>query len=217
VLGFNRRFDPHLSALRRRVRAGEIGRLEQLQITSRDPEPAPVSYLAASGGIFRDMSIHDLDMARSFVPQIVEVSATGFRHFSPEIAELDDFDAATIVLTGGQGESITITNSRHSAYGYDQRIEAFGPLGRLAVENVSDTVVRAWTADVTAAGTAHQTFFLERYREAYALELEAFLTAIDGGAVEFPGFHDGRAALVLADACEESARTRRAVPVDLSK
>ncbi|WP_432565363.1 inositol 2-dehydrogenase [Kineococcus sp. SYSU DK003] len=221
MLGFNRRFDPHFAAVHARVAAGEIGRLEQLTITSRDPAPAPRGYLAASGGIFRDMTIHDLDMARFFVPDIVEVSATGYRHFSSEIAELDDFDAAVVTLTGAGGESIVITNSRHSAYGYDQRLEAFGPDGRLAVDNLSDTVVRAWTATSTAAGEPHQQFFLERYAEAYYRELEAFVSAAvaDGagvaGATGVPGFADGRSALILADACEESARKRHAVPVDL--
>ncbi|MGI4895994.1 MAG: Gfo/Idh/MocA family protein, partial [Janthinobacterium lividum] len=133
VLGFNRRFDPHFAELRRRVAAGEIGRLEHLAITSRDPEEPPAAYVAVSGGIFRDMAIHDFDMARSFIPDIVEVTAVGLRQFSTGIADADDFDAAVTTLRGAGGESVVITNSRHSAYGYDQRLEAFGPDGLLQV------------------------------------------------------------------------------------
>ncbi|PRY14040.1 Gfo/Idh/MocA family protein [Kineococcus rhizosphaerae] len=219
VLGFNRRFDPHFAELRRRVRAGEIGRLEHLAITSRDPEPPPAEYVAVSGGIFRDMTIHDFDTARSFVPEIVAVTAVGLRQFSEPIAAAGDFDAAVVTLVGSAGESVTITNSRHSAYGYDQRIEAFGPGGSLEVGNVTPTLVRASTGERSSTGEPYRRFFLERYREAYELELAAFVAAVRGedtSANPSPGFEDGRAALLLADAADLSAREGRTVPVDLS-
>ena len=216
ALGFNRRFDPHFAELRRRVTAGEIGRLEHLSITSRDPEPAPADYIATSGGIFRDMTIHDFDMARSFVPDIVSVTAVGLRQFSDEIRAHDDFDAAVVTMVGAGGESITITNSRHSAYGYDQRLEAFGPDGMLQVGNLSDTVVRASNATHVDAGEAYQRFFLERYERAYALELDAFVRTVRGEQAGCPGFEDGRAALLLADAADRSARAGRTVAVDLT-
>ncbi len=215
MLGFNRRFDPHFGELRRRVAAGEIGPLEHLAVTSRDPEPAPAEYIASSGGIFKDMSIHDLDIARWFVPDIVSASAVGLHQFSDEIRGLGDYDGAVITLTGAGGESVVITNSRHSAFGYDQRLEAFGPLGMLQVGNIADTVVRRSGAGEVDAGAPYQRFFLERYRHAYAAELAAFVAAANGEQVQVPGFEDGRAALLLADAAGRSAASGSVVDVDL--
>ncbi|MEZ0494132.1 Gfo/Idh/MocA family oxidoreductase [Kineococcus sp. TBRC 1896] len=216
VLGFNRRFDPHFAELRRRVRAGEIGRLEHLAITSRDPQAPPADYVRVSGGIFRDMAIHDFDTARSFVPDVVSVTAVGLRQFDADTAAAGDFDAAVTTLVGAGGESVTITNSRHSAYGYDQRLEAFGDGGMLEVGNVTPTLVRSSTATASSAGEPYRPFFLERYRDAYERELAAFVAAVRGDlAPGVPGFEDGRAALLLADAAETSARQGRTVAVDL--
>lgn len=216
VLGFNRRFDRHFAELRRRVAAGEIGRLEQLTITSRDPAEAPAAYLAVSGGIFRDMTIHDFDIARFFVPDIVEVTARGANAFSEVAPGLDDFDSAVVTLRGAGDELISITNSRHAAYGYDQRIEAFGSEGLLQVGNQTDTDVRRWGADAVESRAPYQNFFLERYEQAYRLELVEFLKAVAGEPSLSPGFEDGRSALLLADAADLSARTGASVAVDLS-
>lgn len=215
-LGFNRRFDPHFAELHRRVQLGDIGRLEQLSIISRDPAEQPAEYVATSGGIFRDMTIHDLDMARFFVPEIVEVTARGFNSFSGTTRELGDFDGAAVTLRGSHEELITITNSRHSAYGYDQRLEAFGSRGLLSVSNIAETVVRHSNDTLVEARQPYLNFFLERYRDAYRLELEEFISGIHGAEVSTPDFEDGRAALLLADAAEESARTGQSVAVDLS-
>ena len=212
MLGFNRRFDPNFAEVRRRVEAGEIGRLEQL-IISRDPAPAPRDYIASSGGIFRDMTIHDLDMARFFVPDIVEVSAVGANVFSDEIKELDDFDSVTVTLRGSGGELITITNSRHCASGYDQRLEAFGATGMLSAGNVTATTVRKSGAAGTEEAGPFQPFFLERYAQAYKAELDAFAHSIRTGAPCSPGFEDGVTALVLANAAAESAATGKTVTV----
>ncbi len=163
------------------------------------------------------MAIHDFDMARSFVPDIVSVTAVGLRQFDAGISEAGDFDAAVTTLVGAGGESVTITNSRHSAYGYDQRIEAFGADGLLEVGNVTPTLVRSSSASASSVGEPYRRFFLERYRDAYELELAAFVAAVRGDlAPGVPGFEDGRAALVLADAAETSAREGRTVAVDLS-
>ncbi|MFE4835254.1 inositol 2-dehydrogenase [Arthrobacter sp. NPDC056691] len=213
MLGFNRRFDPSFAAVRTRVEAGEIGKLEQLTITSRDPEPAPRDYIAGSGGIFRDMTIHDLDMARSFVPNIVEVSAVASNVFSKDIAELNDFDSAVVTLRGRDGELITITNSRHCAFGYDQRLEAFGPQGMLSAGNVAPTTVRKSGAAGTEESDAYLPFFLERYPQAYYAELDAFVQSIRTGAPTSPNFADGVSALVLANAAAESAATGKTVSV----
>ena len=217
VLGFNRRFDRHFAELHRRVSAGEIGTLEQVLITSRDPAEPPAGYLASSGGIFRDMTIHDLDMARFFVPDIVEVTARGANTFSATARELGDFDSAVVTLRGADDELVVITNSRHAAYGYDQRFEVFGSEGLLQVGNQTDTLVRHWGAGVVEALEPYQNFFLQRYAEAYRLEVVEFLKAVRGEPSRSPGFEDGRAALVLADAADRSARTGESVTVDLSR
>ena len=117
------------------MQAGEIGTLEQLTIISRDPAPPPAGYVATSGGLFRDMTIHDFDMARFFLGDVVEVSATGSNLVSAEIAEAGDIDGAVVVLRGAGGALCSITNSRRCAFGYDQRLEAFGERGSLSAAN----------------------------------------------------------------------------------
>lgn len=216
ALGFNKRFDRHFVELKRRVAADEIGVLEQLVITSRDPGEPPAAYLPQSGGIFRDMTIHDLDMARYFIPDIVEVSSRGANVFSDNIRQADDFDSTVVTLRGSRDELVTILNSRHSAFGYDQRIEAFGSTGLLQVANKNDSLVRHWGARSVEGISPYQSFFLERYAEAYRLEVAEFLRAVRGLPSRSPGFEDGRAALILADAAEQSARTGKAIAVDLS-
>lgn len=206
MIAFNRRFDPSYGEVHRRTAAGEIGDLEQLSIVSRDPAPASNEYLQASGGILRDMTIHDFDMARNFVPDISKVTARGFNHFSKEIAEMQDFDAVSVILEGQSGQMIQITNSRHSAFGFDQRLEAFGSKGMLAAENRTETTVRHYSGDFTEQRPRYMNFFLERYMESYRNELSEFIRAIEGGEVSYPTFEDGRKALILANAAIESAQ-----------
>ncbi|GGJ23542.1 UNVERIFIED_ORG: myo-inositol 2-dehydrogenase/D-chiro-inositol 1-dehydrogenase [Paenarthrobacter nicotinovorans] len=213
MLGFNRRFDPNFSAVQSRVSTGEIGKLEQLTIISRDPAPAPAAYIANSGGIFRDQSIHDLDMARFFVPDIIEVSATGSNLFCDYIEEAGDFDSVVITLRGRDGEQITIINSRHSAFGHDQRLEAFGSEGMLTAGNLTPTSVRKFTAAGAEEADPYLNFFLERYAEAYRSELGSFEAAVRTGTACSPGFDDGLQALLLANAAEESARSGRVVKI----
>jgi myo-inositol 2-dehydrogenase/D-chiro-inositol 1-dehydrogenase len=215
ALGFNRRFDPAFAEARARVAAGEIGELEQLSIVSRDPSAPPAAYVAVSGGIFRDMTIHDLDMARSFLPDIVEVQATGSTTFDPGAREHGDFDTAVVTLRASSGALVIITNSRHSAVGYDQRIEAFGARGSLQVANALTSLVSVSTAVSVEGKPPYQDFFLERYAAAYVAELRAFIRLARGEASDSPTFEDGRAALVLADAAQRSAVERVAVPVSL--
>ena len=141
MVGFNRRFDPSFKALRDRLRAGEIGRLEQVVITSRDPAPAPVEYLKVSGGLFRDMTIHDFDMARYLAGEIVEVHAMGANLIDPGIQAIGDIDAAMVTLRAKSGALVHINNSRRCVYGYDQRVEAFGAKGMLQALNRHPTTV----------------------------------------------------------------------------
>ena len=208
ALGFNRRFDPSFRALRDRIAAGEIGRLEQVLITSRDPAPPPAAYVATSGGLFRDMTIHDFDMARYLAGDIVEVQALGATLIDPA---RDDFDAAMVIMRAASGAMVHINNSRRCVYGYDQRIEAFGASGMLQAHNRHLSTIERWSADATRAADPVQDFFIARYAEAYAAELDHFIMCMETGAPPLAGFAEGREALRLADAALDSARTGRAV------
>ncbi|MCU1543233.1 MAG: iolG [Microbacteriaceae bacterium] len=215
AIGFNRRFDPAFASARARVAAGEIGELEQLAIISRDPSAPPADYVGISGGIFRDMTIHDFDMARFFLPEIVEVTAIGSTVFDEGARAHGDFDTAITILRAASGATVSITNSRHSAVGYDQRIEAFGANGMLQVANAGTSLVSFSGAAAVEARPPYQEFFLERYAAAYAAELGEFIKLVRGEASSSPTFDDGRAALILADAAQRSAVERTVVAVDL--
>jgi myo-inositol 2-dehydrogenase/D-chiro-inositol 1-dehydrogenase len=211
MVGFNRRFDPSFREVHDRIARGDIGRLEQLTIVSRDPAPAPREYLAVSGGLFRDMTIHDFDLARFFLGEVVEVYATGANLVADYIAELGDIDSAVVVLRGADGALCHITNSRRSVFGYDQRLEAFGSTGMLSVGNQHQTSVRLSNATQTEAAPEYLNFFLDRYTTAYRAELNHLITAMGNGRQPSPGFADGREALALADAAMESLQTGRQV------
>jgi myo-inositol 2-dehydrogenase / D-chiro-inositol 1-dehydrogenase len=211
MVGFNRRFDPSFREVQDRIAAGDIGRLEQLIIVSRDPAPAPREYLATSGGLFRDMTIHDFDLARFFLGEIVEVYATGANVVADYIAELGDIDSAVVVLRGADGALCHITNCRRSVFGYDQRLEAFGSAGMLSVGNQHLTSVRLSNATQTEAAPEYLNFFLDRYTPAYRAELDHLITGMEQGSQPSPGFADGREALALADAAVESLRTGQTV------
>jgi myo-inositol 2-dehydrogenase/D-chiro-inositol 1-dehydrogenase len=176
-------------------------------IISRDPAPPGAAYVAASGGLFRDMTIHDFDMARYLLGEVTEVTATGANMVSDEIAAAGDIDGAVVVLRGARGALCSIVNSRRCAFGYDQRLEAFGASGMLSAANHHPTSVRFSGAAHTEAAAPYQHFFVDRYTPAYRAELDHFVTAVEAGSVPSPGFADGRAALVLADAANESLRT----------
>jgi myo-inositol 2-dehydrogenase/D-chiro-inositol 1-dehydrogenase len=219
MLGFNRRFDPSFREIRERVAAGDIGALEQVVIISRDPAPPPPGYVGTSGGLFRDMTIHDFDMARFVLGaqgggEVVEVSAMGSNLISDEIAEVGDIDGAVVTLRSATGALAQITNSRRCSFGYDQRLEAFGATGMLTAQNQLPTSVRYAGAERSESAAPYLNFFLERYTAAYAAELDHFVTAVESGSAPSPSFADGRAALVLADAAGESLRTGRAVRVE---
>lgn len=213
MMGFNRRFDPSFAAIKKRVLEGEIGEIEQVVIISRDPAPPPHDYVLASGGIFRDMTIHDFDMARFFLPDIVEVEAVGQNVIEPSIQEAGDFDGAIVTLRAASGALVTIVNSRRCTFGYDQRLEVFGELGMLKAENVLPNSVRAYNGEHTEQSAPYLHFFLERYAAAYTAELRAFIEALESGAEFSPSLPDGRAALRLAVAAEEAARTGRRVKI----
>ena len=214
MVGFNRRFDPSFKALRERIQAGELGPLEQVIITSRDPGPPPVAYIKASGGLFRDMTIHDFDMARYLMGDMHAVSAVGGNLVDPTIGQADDIDSAMVSLVAKSGALCQISNSRRSAYGYDQRLEAFGENGMLQAGNRRPTTVAFWGAGATAAKDPVLHFFIERYAAAYVAEIDHFVDCIEHGTAPLVGYRDGREALRLADAALESMRTGRTVRLD---
>jgi myo-inositol 2-dehydrogenase/D-chiro-inositol 1-dehydrogenase len=215
MVGFNRRFDPHFARLKRRMDAGEIGSLELLTIISRDPAPPPPAYVATSGGLFRDMMIHDLDMARCLLgEEPVALHAAASCLVDPAIAEAGDVDTAVVTLRTAGGKLCQISNSRRATYGYDQRIEAHGAKGLLRAGNVTATTVELAT-DAGFVTDPVLPFFLERYAAAYRAELDAFVTAVSSGQAPKPDGDDGLKALLLADAAVESARSGQAVNLQL--
>lgn len=211
MIGFNRRFDPNFSAMKAAANAGEIGKAELLSITSFDPAPPPVSYIKVSGGLFRDMMIHDFDMANFIMGATpVAVHAVGTSIVNPEIGAAGDVDTAVVTLSYADGRIGVIRNSRRAVYGYDQRVELLGSEGLLSAENVlENTVTRATAAGVSSAKPTY--FFLERYMAAYAAEWEAFVSAVLDDAPVPVSLADGVAALRVAEAATRSAQTGQTV------
>ena len=200
MVGFNRRFDANFGNLKARIDAGDIGALEQLVITSRDPGPPPVSYIQTSGGLFRDMMIHDLDLARFILgEEPVELYAAASVLVDPAIGEAGDVDSAMVTLKTASGKLCQINNSRRATYGYDQRVDAHGSKGLLRAGNLTATTEPALP------------FFLERYAAAYRAELNTFIDAVNAGTAPAPSGDDGLKALLLADAATESAKTGKAI------
>lgn len=213
LAAFNRRFDPNFSNLQNRISHGQIGDVEIVTIQSRDPSPPPVSYIKSSGGLFRDMMIHDLDMARFLLgEEPVSLYATGSALVDPAIGEAGDIDTAAVVLTTASGKVCQISNSRRATYGYDQRIEVHGSAGMLRAANVLENTVEIATEAGFAAAPA-QHFFLERYEAAYRAEMLAFIQGVTAGTPMTPSIYDGLQAQILADAATESYQT--GLPVKL--
>jgi myo-inositol 2-dehydrogenase/D-chiro-inositol 1-dehydrogenase len=209
MIGFQRRFDAHFRALKQAIDDGRIGAVEMVAITSRDPEPPPPEYIKVSGGLYRDMMIHDFDMARWLLgEEPVSVYATGSCLVDPEIGRLGDVDSAMVLLKTGSGKLCQISCSRRAAYGYDQRIEVHGLKGMARADNVrQSTVELASDAGFVSAKPPH--FFIERYARAYLAELDHFAEAVEAGKAPSPSGEDGRRALALADAAVESAAIGR--------
>ncbi|ABG29946.1 inositol 2-dehydrogenase [Roseobacter denitrificans] len=216
MTAFNRRFDPHFAHLQAQVADGVIGDAELLVITSRDPAPPPLSYIRQSGGLFRDMMIHDFDMARFILGEDpVDIYAAGACLVDPGIATAGDIDSAMVTLKTASGKLCQINNSRRATYGYDQRLEVHGSKGMLQVSNqVENLVTHAATAGFASAPNQH--FFLERYQAAYLAELRSFVDALTKGAAPQPSVADGVAAQRMADAAAESLATGKPVKLAMS-
>jgi myo-inositol 2-dehydrogenase / D-chiro-inositol 1-dehydrogenase len=213
-IGFNRRFDPAHASVRAAVVAGTVGEPHLVRITSRDPEPPPLSYVFVSGGIFLDMTIHDFDMAR-FVSgsEVVEVFARGALRVQEAYARAHDVDTAVVTLTHESGCLTVIDNSRQAAYGYDQRVEVLGSRGMAASENPLSHSALVRTAEGTRTAPP-QGFFLERYRQSYVRQWTAFVAALDAGEAPPVTTHDARAPLVIGLTAQRSLDEGRPVQVE---
>ena len=213
MVGFNRRFDRDFRALKAAIDAGRIGKVEMVAITSRDPGAPPISYIERSGGLFRDMTIHDFDMARWLLGEEVEgVFAVGSVLTDPAIGRAGDVDSATVVLKTASGRQCVITNSRRASYGYDQRVEVLGDKGAVSAENVHEAGVQVATGEGFVRPPL-LNFFMERYAVAYAAEIEAFVAALTEGTKPPVTGEDGLLALALADAAVRSMAEGRLVRV----
>jgi myo-inositol 2-dehydrogenase/D-chiro-inositol 1-dehydrogenase len=215
MIGFNRRFDPNFSALQKRVAGGAVGAVEIVTVISRDPGPPPVSYIERSGGLYRDMMIHDFDIVRFMLgEEPVEVTAYGSALVDPAIGEAGDVDTALVILRTASGKLAQISNSRRAAYGYDQRIEVHGSEGLARAENVYETTVEIAGKEGFRRDPV-QLFFLERYASAYRIELAAFIEAVNTGQTPSPSGIDGLRAQRLADAATESKQSGRPVAIKI--
>ena len=213
-IGFNRRYDASHRRVRNLVADGAIGSLQQVIITSRDPEPPPLSYARVSGGLFRDMMIHDFDLARFVLAEEpVSITAVGSVHITPELTAIGDVDTAMVLMATASGIQCHINCSRRAVYGYDQRLEAHGSAGMACSGNRRADEARLYTADGAGAPAPLQRFFIERYDAAYRDELADFIDAVATGREPSVTFEDGRRALVLAEAAVESLATGGTVPV----
>lgn len=213
MVGFNRRFDPDFMALKKSIDDGRIGDVEMITLTSRDPGPPPYEYIKVSGGIFRDMTIHDFDVARWLLGEEVEtVQAAASVLTDTKIGELGDFDSINVILTTASGKQCTITNSRRATYGYDQRIEVLGSKGSVSAENHREANIEI--ADSTGyLRPPLLNFFMSRYVNAYANEIAAFVGAVANGSPTPTTGHDGMMALALADAALKSVAEGSVVKV----
>ena len=216
LIGFNRRFDPGHKAVRDAAHAGEIGDIHQVIITSRDPGMPPRQYIENGGGLLRDMTIHDFDLARFMLgDEPVEVFAVADGLIDSALAEeLNDHDTAMIVMKTADGKQCHINNSRTAVYGYDQRVEILGSEGMLISSNRTPHGMRRYSVDQTECATPYLNFFIERYAEAFLAEIGHFARCIKEGTRPSVGFDDGRAALILAEAAYRSMREKRLVRVD---
>jgi myo-inositol 2-dehydrogenase/D-chiro-inositol 1-dehydrogenase len=211
MVGFNRRFDPDFMGVKAAIDAGSLGDVEMVTITSRDPGAPPADYITRSGGIFRDMTIHDFDMARWLLGEEVDsVLAAASVLTDKKIGDLGDFDSVNVILRTASGKQAVITNSRRATYGYDQRIEVLGSRGMAQAENQGENrVVLADKSGFHAAPLLN--FFMTRYIAAYANEIAAFVAAVKNGTETPTTTHDGLMALALAEAALKSVAEGRAV------
>ena len=214
MLGFQRRFDTHFAALKAKLADDTVGPLEQLLIISRDPAPPPYDYMKASGGLFKDMMIHDFDMARWLLGEkLTSVYAIGEALVDGKTSTLgEDIDTASVLMTTETNKQVTILNSRRASVGYEQRVQAHFANGTLQVNSVRETNLVMSNASGIAESPL-ENFFMTRYQDAYRKEIEYFVTAIKDSLTPMVSGQDGLEALVLAQAASESLREGRPITI----
>ena len=205
-IGFNRRFDTSHNQVQKNAHSGKIGQLEMVVITSRDPAPPSLDYLKDSGGIFRDCTIHDFDLARFILGNdpVVEVSAFGSQMVNDDIKKINDHDTTMCILKSKKGVLVHINNSRRAVYGYDQRVEVFGSKGMSISNNQTPSSVEYFNESETFSKEPILNFFIERYSQAYKDQFKDFVQSIKLNKDTNVTFKDGRNALILANAANES-------------
>ena len=206
-IGFNRRFDHNFRKVRQLIEEGEVGNTYFINITSRDPDAPPISYVKVSGGMFMDMTIHDFDMARFLAgSEVKEVYAKGAVFVNPEIGKAGDIDSAVIILSFENGVIATINNCRKASYGYDQRVEVFGSKGKVEISNdTSSTAVLSNGIGVISEKPLN--FFMDRYTQSYVDEIKEFIDAIINNKETPTDMSDGLKSVEIAKAARKSVDT----------
>ena len=209
-LGFNRRYDPGHSSLKKELKKGKIGKLEKIIITSRDPAPPSLNYLKVSGGIFKDMMIHDFDLARFYLEKDeVESIFSTASNSDKKFDKINDYELASCVLRSKKGVQCIITNSRHCSFGYDQRVELFGSKGMIISDNKRENETSLYSSSSTSGKEPLMHFFVERYKEAYKNQLYDFSKFIKKNLRPLAEFEEGRKALIMANAAQKSIFSRK--------
>ena len=214
-LGFNRRYDPGHNSIKKDLKKGVIGTLEKIIITSRDPAPPPVNYLKVSGGIFKDMMIHDFDLTRFYLQndELDSIYSIGSNISDKRFHKIRDFELASSVLKSKKGVQCIITNSRHCSFGYDQRVELFGSKGMLISGNKNENETQTYTKNNTSQKKPLMNFFIDRYIDAYRLQLDELASYTLKRKNPVSSFEDGRRALITANAALESLKKKREIKI----
>ncbi|WAX81739.1 Gfo/Idh/MocA family protein [Streptomyces sp. KMM 9044] len=214
-IGYNRRFDAGFVAARAAVRSGELGRLHTVRSTTLDPAPPPAAYIAASGGIFRDCSVHDFDIIRWVTGrEVTEVYAVGGNRGADYIKEAGDADTTGAILTLDDGTIAVVSNSRHNARGYDVRMEIHGFTDSIAVGLEDKLPLRSVEPGVAFPADTPHDFFMDRFTAAYRAELTAFTEVAAGSRPSPCTVADALEAGWIADACTLSLQEHRPVTVE---
>ena len=215
-VGFNRRYDPGHYALKKSIQIGEIGKLEKIIITSRDPAPPSMAYLKVSGGIFRDMTIHDFDLIRFYLgnDEVKEIFATTTNLSDLRIKKINDYELAMCLIKSEKGVICMINNSRHCSYGYDQRVEVFGSKGMVISGNRRDYASEKFLGSKTAIKRPLLNFFIDRYEKAYQLQLDDLVYLVQKRKNPRASFEEGRKAIIIANAAYKSLKFNKAVKIN---
>ena len=215
-VGFNRRYDPGHYALKKSIQIGEIGKLEKIIITSRDPAPPSMAYLKVSGGIFRDMTIHDFDLIRFYLgnDEVKEIFATTTNLLDLRIKKINDYELAMCLIKSEKGVICMINNSRHCSYGYDQRVEVFGSKGMVISGNRRDYASEKFLGSKTAIKRPLLNFFIDRYEKAYQLQLDDLVYLVQKRKKPRASFEEGRKAIIIANAAYKSLKFNKVVKIN---